>query len=35
MAETCCEEEGWLIIYCIGDGNILYEINDILMQQDA
>jgi hypothetical protein len=26
MAETCCEEEGWLIISCIGDRNILHKI---------
>jgi hypothetical protein len=29
-AETCCEEERWLIISCIGDGNILYEINETI-----
>jgi hypothetical protein len=33
MAETCCEEEGWLIISCIGDGNRLYEINSQLICQ--
>jgi hypothetical protein len=27
MVETCCEEEGWLIISCIGNWNILYETN--------
>jgi hypothetical protein len=27
-------EEGGLIISCIGDVNILYEINNILKQQD-
>jgi hypothetical protein len=29
-SQTCCEEEGQLIVSCIGDRNILYEINYIV-----